>query len=150
MQILQSVPWSAFLLSIAPPILVQLLVAYWLSKVSERNKIAVVNEIEDYKKEINKELEEHRARLQGDLQTRLYLFQTKFSLLHQKRAAAIEELFALLARVQNDLQVLAAWERVRQSQTKREFFFKTFPIFKPQLISSMKSEFILMTRLVTA
>ena len=47
MQIIQSVPWLTFVMSIVPPILVQLLVAYWLSKVSERNKIAVVNEIEE-------------------------------------------------------------------------------------------------------
>lgn len=100
-------------------ILVQILSAYWLSYVAEKNK-----------RDINKELEDDRARLQAELQAKLHAFQTRYSLLHEKRALAIEELFSLLTRVQNDLQVWAAWDNLSRRETKAEFYFKTQDDFR--------------------
>ena len=81
--------------------------------------------IEDHKKGISKELELYKLQLQSSFQTKLYEFQTRYSLLHQKRAEAIEKLFGLLAKVQNDLQIWAYWGAVPRKETKEEFFLKT-------------------------
>src|SRR6266496_2187747 len=106
-------------------VLVQILLAYWLSKVTERHKRDLSKEIEDYKKVIGKELEGYRIQLQAEFQTKFHEFQTRYSLLHQKRAEAIETLFALLAKVQNDLQVWAAWEKLSRKETRLESHIKT-------------------------
>jgi hypothetical protein len=111
-------------------ILVQVLIAFWLTKVTERTRGKVATQLEDYKKDISKELENHRSSLQSDFQARLYAFQTKYSVLHEKRAAAIEQLFSLLARVQNDLQIWAAKDRISLNQSEQEFFFKTRDDFR--------------------
>lgn len=129
MQNPQSINWFAVL---APSlitgffvVLVQILLAYWLSRVTERHKQDLSREIEDYKKVISKELEGYRIQLQAEFQTKFHEFQTRYSLLHQKRAEAIETLFALLAKVQNDLQVWAAWEVLSRKGTKLEWHVKT-------------------------
>src|SRR5229473_2785187 len=106
-------------------VVVQILLAYWLSRVTERLKRDLSKEIEDYKKVISKELEAYRIQLQAEFQTKFHEFQTRYSLLHQKRAEAIETLFALLAKVQNDLQVRAAWENLSRKETKLEWHIKT-------------------------
>jgi hypothetical protein len=98
---------------------VQILLATWLSK-----KVA------DYQKGISKELETHRSKLQSEFQTSFYQFQTKYSLLHQKRAEAIERLFGLLARVENNVTVLATWEGVGRSGNKSEFYATTLDDFQ--------------------
>jgi ABC-type multidrug transport system fused ATPase/permease subunit len=82
-------------------------------------------EIEDYKKVISKELENHKFQLQSDFQARFYEFQTKYSLLHQKKAEAIERFFELLARFQNDLQIWANWEYISRPITIDELEAKT-------------------------
>ncbi|SRR6266516_256539 len=129
MQNSQSINWFAVL---APSfitglfvVLVQILLAYWLSRVTERHKKDLSKEIEDYKKVISKELDGYRIQLQAEFQTRFHEFQTRYSLLHQKRAEAIETLFALLTKVQNDLQVWAAWETLSRKETKLEWHTKT-------------------------
>ena len=61
--------------------------------------------IEGYKTDLSKKLEKHRSQLQADFQTRFYEFQTRYSWLHQRRAETIEKLYALLARVETDLQI---------------------------------------------
>ncbi len=129
MQSTQTVNWFQLL---APSVitglfvvLVQILLAFWLSRVTEGHKKALSKDIEDYKKSISKELEAYRIRLQGEFQTKFHEFQTRYSLLHQKRAEAIEILFALLVKVQNDLQVWAAWEKLSRKETRLESHIKT-------------------------
>src|SRR5215813_13698714 len=69
---------------------------------------ASLNEkLENHKSVLTMKLDTHRHELQSDFQAGLYEFQTRDSLLHQKKAEAIEKLFALLARVQNDLKIWA-------------------------------------------
>jgi len=69
---------------------------------------ASLNEkLENHKGVLTMKLDTHRHELQSDFQARLYEFQTRDSLLHQKKVEAIEKLFALLARIQNDLQIWA-------------------------------------------
>jgi hypothetical protein len=65
----------------------------------------IAKRIEVYKTDISKKLETHRSQLQADFQTRFYEFQTRYSWLHQRRAETIEKLYALLARVETDLQI---------------------------------------------
>jgi hypothetical protein len=129
MQNAQNISWLAVL---APSlitglfvVIVQILSAYWFSKKTEGYKKDLSKEIEDYKKGISKELESHKTQLQSDFQTTFYQFQTRYSLLHQKRAEAIEKLFGLLAKVQNDLQIWANWEARSHKETKEEFYSKT-------------------------
>ncbi|SRR6266852_7644082 len=115
----QSVNWLALL---APTVITsfvlvvtQVVVAGWLSRRTERYK-------RDLSEELGKKLETHRIQLQSEFQTKLYEFQTRYSLLHQKRAEAIEKLFELLVDVQNDLQVWAHWQSLNRKETKEEFY----------------------------
>ena len=75
-------------------VIVPILTCLWIAK-----RIAV------YKTDLSKKLETHRSQLQADFQTRFYEFQTRYSWLHQRRAETIEKLYALLARVETDLQI---------------------------------------------
>ncbi len=120
---------------------VQILLAYWLSRVTERHKRDLSKEIEDYKKVISKELEAYRIQLQAEFQTKFHEFQTRYSLLHQKRAEAIETLFALLAKVQNDLQVWAAWENLSRKETKLEWLRPSIASLLTMLITRGRSFF---------
>src|SRR5688572_21050686 len=65
----------------------------------------IAKRIEVYKTDLSKKLETHRSQLQADFQTRFYEFQTRYSWLHQRMAETIEKLYALLARVETDLQI---------------------------------------------
>jgi len=130
--LLQSGPGINWLAVLAPSLIsglfviaVQILLATRLSKLTEGHKAALSKEVEDYKKGISEELEAHRFKLQSEFQTGFYQFQTKYSLLHQKRAEAIEKLFGLLARVQNNLTILIAWEGLVRSENKEEFYART-------------------------
>lgn len=64
----QNPPEINWLAIVAPSLIIgfgaivaQVLLAFWLTKVSERIKTSLSKEIEDYKKDIGKELEDHRA-----------------------------------------------------------------------------------------
>lgn len=56
-------------------------------------------ELEEHKRDISRGLEDHKFQLQSSFQTKFYEFQTRYSLLHQKRAEAIEKLFELFVMV---------------------------------------------------
>jgi hypothetical protein len=79
-------------------------------------------ELENHKKGISKELEIHKSQLQAAFQTRFYEFQTRYSWIHQRRAEAIENLFSLAARVQNDLQVWVSSSHHLRNQTEDEHY----------------------------
>jgi hypothetical protein len=81
--------------------------------------------IEQYKTVLSKDLENHKSQLQYEYQLKFYEFQTRYSWLHQRRAEAIEKLFALAARVQNDLRVWMGWENFPHKETKEEFYVIT-------------------------
>jgi hypothetical protein len=78
--------------------------------------------IEGYKTDLSKKLETHRSQLQADFQTRFYEFQTRYSWLHQRRAKAIEKLYAMLARVETDLQIWVSSLQELRSQTEDEHY----------------------------
>src|SRR5258705_13844699 len=130
MQVAQSINWwvvlAPSLISGLFVVIVQILLAFWLSKVTEKQKVKLSLDVEDYKKDISKELEIHRLRLQSEFQSRLHEFQTKYSLLHQRRADAIERLFELLTDVQNDLQIWEAWENLPRPDSQQEFYEKSY------------------------
>jgi hypothetical protein len=89
MQNTQQINWWLEIAKIAIPSVVALVVpfiaSYWLSR-----------RMEDYKKELNKELENHKVQLQSDFQMKFYEFQTRYSLLHQRKADAIAKLSEIL------------------------------------------------------
>jgi hypothetical protein len=78
--------------------------------------------IESYKTDLSKKLETHRSQLQADFQTRFYEFQTRYSWLHQRGAKAIEKLYALLARVDTDLQIWVSSLQELRNQTEDEHY----------------------------
>ena len=78
----------------------------------------IVKRIEVYKTDLSKKLETHRSQLQADFQTRFYEFQTRYSWLHQRRAETIERLYALLARVETDLQIWVSTLHELREQTE--------------------------------
>jgi hypothetical protein len=106
-------------------LLVPLITYLWLTRRLASYQTELSKELEDYKKDISRDLETHKLQLQANFQMRFYEFQTRYSLLHQKRAEAIEKLFELLAKVQNDLQIWASWERISHRETIEEFYVKT-------------------------
>jgi hypothetical protein len=93
-----------------------------LSKEIEAYKIGLSKELENYKGDISKELEIHKLQLQSSFQTRFYEFQTRYGWLHQRKAEAIEELFRLAARVQNDLQIGISSSHDLRNQTEDEYY----------------------------
>jgi hypothetical protein len=130
MQVAQNFNWwvvlGPSLISGSFVIVAQVILAFWLSRVTARQTVALSKEIEDYKKNISKELEIHRLSMQSEFQLRLYEYQTKYSLLHQRRADAIERLFELLTDVQNDLQIWEAWESLLRPDSQQEFYEKSY------------------------
>jgi hypothetical protein len=67
-------------------------------------------------------METHKSQLQATLQTKLYEFQTRYSWLHQRRAEAIENLYALLAKVEGDLNVWITSSHELRNQTEDEHY----------------------------
>jgi hypothetical protein len=82
----------------------------------------IAKRIEVYKTDLSKKLETHRSQLQADFQTRFYEFQTRYSWLHQRRAETIEKLYALLARVETDLQIWVSSLYELRKQTEDEHY----------------------------
>jgi len=80
----------------------------------------IAKRIEVYKTDLSKKLETHRSQLQADFQTRFYEFQTRYSWLHQRRAETIEKLYALLARVETDLQIWVSSLHELRNKTEDE------------------------------
>jgi hypothetical protein len=134
---------------IAVPVLITPFVTYLvlvrnqgkLNTRLEDHKKEIAKELDDYREGINLRLETHKQQLQSGFQHRFYEFQTRFSLLHQKRAEVIENLFGLLAKVQNDLQTWVAWEGINSSESRGAFFARTQQTIRLLLIISMKNEF---------
>jgi len=58
---------------------------------------ALSRDIEKYKTNLQTEFEHSKIRLENELQTRFFEYQTKFSSYHQKRAEVIGELYGLLS-----------------------------------------------------
>jgi hypothetical protein len=92
-------------------VIVPILTYLWLAK-----------RLEVYKTELDRKLETHRSRLQADFQTRFYEFQTRHSWLHQRKAETIEKLYALLARVETDLQIWVSSLHELREQTEDEHY----------------------------
>jgi hypothetical protein len=97
------------------------LVTYLFGRSMANRQKELNKDLENHKRDISKELENHRFHLQSDFQVRLHQFQTRFSWLHQRRAEAIEKLFELAARVQNDLYIWARWGNRPRKETIQEF-----------------------------
>ena len=75
-----------------------------------------------YKADISKDLEIHKLQLQAAFQTKFCEFQTRYSWLHQRRAEAIERLYVMLARVENDLQYWLTSSYDLRNQTEDEHY----------------------------
>lgn len=84
--------------------------------------LRIAKRIEVYKTDLSKKLETHRSQLQADFQTRFYEFQTRYSWLHQRRAETIEKLYALLARVETDLQIWVSSLHELRNQREDEHY----------------------------
>src|SRR5262245_60533391 len=92
---------------IAIPSLISLIVPFITYRL-------ITRKMADYKLQLNKDLEGYKHELQSSFQTRFYEFQTRYSLLHQKKAEAIEKLYSLLVRVHKDLRTWVNSEALRQ------------------------------------
>lgn len=144
MQSSQEINWWLEIAKIGIPSLIGLItpfIAYsWLAKKMKdydhnlstdlkSYENALSNKLEEYRNNLNKELENYKIQLQSDFQTKLYEFQTKFSLYHQKKADTIETLFGLLANMQTDLHTWVIWDEIvnkpfgtiKKDKTKEEF-----------------------------
>ena len=82
----------------------------------------VGKKVEKYKNVLSKELECHKLQLQAAFQARLYEFQTRHSWLHRRRAETVEKLYALLARVETDLQICVSAHHELRNQTEDEHY----------------------------
>jgi hypothetical protein len=102
-------------------ILVQLLLAFWLSKVTANYQKKISEKIEDYKKELNKELETHKVQLQSEFQTRFYEFQTRYSFFHQRKADAVEKMYEILI----DLGTMVEHTFYKEDEKRKEEVQKT-------------------------
>lgn len=129
MQLSPEVEFWLKVASILVPTLTALIVPFviyhWITRKLVDHQARLSKEIEDHKISISKELEIYKFELQSTFQKRFYEFQTKYSLLHQKRAAHIEKLFELLAILQNDLQHLAYWDSLPRQESKEDFYKRT-------------------------
>jgi uncharacterized membrane-anchored protein YhcB (DUF1043 family) len=98
MQNTQEINWLLEIAKIAVPSLIALVVPLltylWLTQQMADYQTVLSKEIEDFKKDISKDLHQ---------------FQTKFSLFHQRQANAIEELYSLLAKTENSLITVNAY-----------------------------------------
>ena len=81
--------------------------------------------IEHYKNGLSKEIEIHKSQLQAAFQLRFFQVQTRYSWIQQRRGEAIEKLYALLARVQVDLQRWSAPETGGLAKPAEECFKDT-------------------------
>jgi len=93
-----------------------------LSKDIEVYKTVLCIELERYKADISNELESHKSQLQSAFQVRFYELQPRRSWLYQRRAEAIEKLYALLAKVENDLRTWVTSSHNSHDQTEDELF----------------------------
>lgn len=101
---------TAFWLEIAKifvPSLTALAVGFWVARKVENHKNALSRELEDYKKGITKEIESYRFQLQ----TQFYAFQTKYSLLHQREAEAILNLYQLITEISSKFALMRTYFR---------------------------------------
>ena len=80
---------------------VQIITALWLSKKTEDYKNAFSLDLKSFENSLNRRLEDYKIYINKDL----YQFQTKFSLFHQRQAAAIEEIYSLLTKTENLLEI---------------------------------------------
>jgi hypothetical protein len=65
-------------------------------------------ELEDHKARLQAELERSKLRIQNDLQLKFFEYQTRFSLLHQRQAEVIRDLYGLLADTHEHIKHLAS------------------------------------------
>jgi hypothetical protein len=93
-------------------------VEYWLRvmTVGVPAISAIVVAVVSYR--LSRRIETHKSALQ----TKLYEFQTRYSWLHKSRAEAIEKLYALLARVEGDLNVWITSSHELRNQTEDEHY----------------------------
>jgi hypothetical protein len=133
MQSTQEVNWLAVLLPSIVTGLFGIVIYYFLARKIKNYEATLSADLksydnslnkrlEDYKKEIIKEIENYKVQLQFEFQTHFYQFQTRYSLLHQKKSEAYVKLFELLAKVQNDIKIWANWGVNRRFDTKQDFF----------------------------
>ncbi|HEX9927838.1 MAG TPA: hypothetical protein VGB02_04740 [Pyrinomonadaceae bacterium] len=99
MQNSQEINWFAIL---APSlivglsaVIVQIILAFWLSKVTE-----------NHKKDLSKEIESYKIQLQSDFQTKFYEFQIRFSTLHQQRADVFQNVYAKINSIERELLIV--------------------------------------------
>lgn len=97
-----------------------------LSHKLEIHKTELSKEIESYKQDLNRELENHKIQLQSDFQTQFYEFQTRYSLLHQKQAEAIQEMFSGLVEIQMQLPEALNLVQTGGAEIQRESRVKIF------------------------
>ena len=113
---------NAILALVFLPASILIVVAYFLRKLFER---LLNKDIEGFKARLQTEIETYKAGLKAEYDLKHTEFQTRFSLLHQRRADAIEKLFSLLSKIQNDLQCLTNWDKAGRTETREEFYAKT-------------------------
>ena len=75
------------------PIAIIFVFVYFFQKIFEKN---LSKDIEKYKNQLETELESAKLKMENELNIRLFQYQTKFSLFHQKQASLTAELYKKL------------------------------------------------------
>jgi hypothetical protein len=114
--------WQSIIQLILTPVLIVGALAF---VIRELFKSYLSMDVERYKTTLLTDLESHKAKLKAVYDLKYLEFQTKFSLIHQKQAEAIENLYAYLAAVENDLLILSTWVIPSRRGSIDEFYAKT-------------------------
>jgi len=122
-----------------------------LARDIENHKAGLARDIETYKARLQAESEQTKIRLQNDLQIQLFEYQTRFSLLHTKRADVIIELYGMLTEthewirevvhpvqsVSDEVQVQRSTEAGEKFNTLMRFFQKHRPYLDEDVCAQM-------------
>jgi hypothetical protein len=103
-------------------LIVPLLTYLWLAR-----------RIEGYKNDLSKALETHKSQLQSAFQLRFFQFQTRYTWLQQRRAEAIEKLYAMLAKVEGDLTIWVTPTHELRNQMEDEHYRTTEEHFQEMI-----------------
>lgn len=90
--------WQSIIQLILTPTLMVGALAFVMREVF---KSYLSMDVERYKSELQSDLESHKARLKAEYDAKQFEYQTRFSLLHQKRADAISQMYSLVSETHN-------------------------------------------------
>jgi hypothetical protein len=82
----------------------------------------LLRDLEDFKARLQAEAEQSKLRMESDLRSTQFAFQTKFSLYHQRQADVIEALYEKLAETERIVKQLVSPVQSSEGRTKEDRF----------------------------